>query len=143
MTILFRLSKGVREQNGFAVVVEFIIVVAGVAVGFQLSQDYDRAQTATREASYQRLLICRVEAKQSAGFNAVTAFDTPTMAEAEGVREGLINRANYHRATARVVGFPPGAVEGALNRLADLDAYTPSTTNPTCLYGPQPTAAPE
>lgn len=43
MTILTRLSKSVREQNWFAVFLEFLIVVIGVAVGFQLTQGYDRA----------------------------------------------------------------------------------------------------
>lgn len=36
--ILSRLSRAVREQNWFAVVLEFVIVVAGVLLAFQISQ---------------------------------------------------------------------------------------------------------
>jgi hypothetical protein len=34
--ILARLSKAIREQNWFAVVLEFVIVIAGVVTGFQI-----------------------------------------------------------------------------------------------------------
>jgi hypothetical protein len=255
MTILTRLSKSVREQNWFAVFLEFLIVVIGVAVGFQLTQGYDRARSAAREASYltgiatdfsiyQRLLICRIEAEQeialgldhvldamagsapseaernralfaltmahstqpglplqgnlqalvqgdlvdtirdvslrgrileaqstatssvasvhsindmilqvprfdshltrektaeSAGFYSVTAFNAEGLAQADGVRDGLINLANYHRASARVVSFQLNAVVGVLERLEALGAYTPPEEPPGCLYGPQPT----
>ena len=52
-TILGRLSKAVREQNWFAVVLELLIVIAGVVVGFQITvwrQDRaDRARLALQE----------------------------------------------------------------------------------------------
>ena len=35
--ILARISKAVREQNWFAVVLEFVIVIAGVVIGFQIT----------------------------------------------------------------------------------------------------------
>ena len=35
--ILARLSKAIREQNWFAVVLEFIIVIAGVVIGFRVT----------------------------------------------------------------------------------------------------------
>ena len=35
--ILTRLSRAVREQNWFAVVLEFVIVIAGVVIGFQIT----------------------------------------------------------------------------------------------------------
>ena len=46
--ILARLSKAFREQNWFAVAVEFIIVIAGVVIGFQITEW--RGQQADREA---------------------------------------------------------------------------------------------
>ena len=36
--ILANLTQAIREQNWFAVVVEFLIVIAGVVIGFQISQ---------------------------------------------------------------------------------------------------------
>lgn len=46
--ILARLSKAFREQNWFAVAVEFIIVIAGVVIGFQITEW--RGQQADRES---------------------------------------------------------------------------------------------
>ena len=34
--ILQNISKAIREQNWFAVVFEFVIVIAGVVIGFQI-----------------------------------------------------------------------------------------------------------
>jgi|GEM_PF-1658874 len=70
--ILSRLTRAIREQNWFAVILEFFIVVIGVAVGFQLTQRYDQAQVAAREAEYlrgiatdymiyQNIMICRMD----------------------------------------------------------------------------------
>ncbi len=36
--ILQRISKAVREQNWFAVTLEFVIVIAGVVIGFQITE---------------------------------------------------------------------------------------------------------
>ena len=47
-----RLSRAVREQNWFAVILEFVIVIAGVVIGFQITAwNAARAETA-REAAY-------------------------------------------------------------------------------------------
>jgi len=35
--ILARLSSAIRAQNWFAVVLEFVIVIAGVVIGFQIT----------------------------------------------------------------------------------------------------------
>jgi len=51
--ILQSLSKAIREQNWFAVALEFVIVVAGVVIGFQLSQ---LAQTQAEERRAEELL---------------------------------------------------------------------------------------
>lgn len=70
--ILTRLSRAIREQNWFAVVLEFFIVVIGVAVGFQLTQHYDQARLDARESEYlegiatdytiyQNIMLCRMD----------------------------------------------------------------------------------
>ena len=54
--ILTRITKAVREQNWFAVLLEFIIVIAGVVIGFQVSQwADDRAAAERREIALARL----------------------------------------------------------------------------------------
>jgi hypothetical protein len=54
--ILSRISKAIREQNWFAVVLEFVIVIAGVVIGFQVSQwANERAAEVRRAAALDRL----------------------------------------------------------------------------------------
>lgn len=56
-TILTRLSVAIREQNWFAVVLEFLIVTAGVLMGFQLANwNEDRQERAEVERLIDRLL---------------------------------------------------------------------------------------
>ena len=51
--ILANLTKAIREQNWFAVVVEFLIVIAGVVIGFQISAWNE----AKRDRAYERSLL--------------------------------------------------------------------------------------
>lgn len=54
--ILNRLTQAFREQNWFAVAVEFVIVIAGVVIGFQFTQiAAERSDQAEREAALYRL----------------------------------------------------------------------------------------
>ncbi len=70
--LLRRFMSHVSNQNWFAVALDFLIVVLGVAVGFQLTGYYDETRRRSSEAAYlagiatdyaiyQQLLICRVE----------------------------------------------------------------------------------
>lgn len=55
--ILARLSSAIREQNWFAVVLEFIIVIAGVVIGFQITAwNADREARARAEILTARLI---------------------------------------------------------------------------------------
>ncbi|WP_421790389.1 hypothetical protein [Hyphobacterium sp.] len=54
--ILARLSKAIREQNWFAVVLEFFVVVSGVVIGFAITGwAENRAETARAELYLDRL----------------------------------------------------------------------------------------
>ena len=57
--ILTRISRAIREQNWFAVLLEFVIVVAGVLLAFQISQ---YAQERSQRA-YARDTLARVESE--------------------------------------------------------------------------------
>jgi hypothetical protein len=57
--ILARITKALREQNWFAVALEFVIVVAGVTLGFQISVFGERAAN----RAYERDLLERLEAE--------------------------------------------------------------------------------
>ncbi|WP_203291422.1 hypothetical protein [Maricaulis parjimensis] len=56
--ILSRLSHAIREQNWFAVALEFLIVLAGVVIGFQVSAWNEARQDREREA----LIVQRLQA---------------------------------------------------------------------------------
>ncbi|MEE2526856.1 hypothetical protein V0U79_10780 [Hyphobacterium sp. HN65] len=54
--ILARLSKAIREQNWFAVAIEFVIVILGVVIGFQITAWNVKQQDVLLEREYlQRL----------------------------------------------------------------------------------------
>lgn len=55
--ILTSLSKAIREQNYYAVVLEFLIVIAGVVIGFQINAwNEARAEEAAERRALGRLL---------------------------------------------------------------------------------------
>jgi hypothetical protein len=70
--ILQRISKAIREQNWFAVALEFVIVIAGVVIGFQITEW--RGERVEREAEQIYLArlyrdmeqsVCRITREQS------------------------------------------------------------------------------
>ena len=59
--ILARLSRAIREQNWFAVMLEFVIVIAGVVIGFQVTAwNADRGERQS-ELRYLSSLIADVD----------------------------------------------------------------------------------
>lgn len=54
--ILQNLTRAIREQNWFAVVVEFLIVIAGVVIGFQI-QGWNETRQERREAERTLVMI--------------------------------------------------------------------------------------
>ena len=50
--ILSRFSRAIRQQNWFAVVLEFVIVIAGVVIGFQVTAWYSDRQERELEQVY-------------------------------------------------------------------------------------------
>lgn len=65
--ILARLSRAIREQNWFAVALEFLIVILGVVIGFQVTAW--NAERADREAL--RLALQRFEAEIDANLDTI------------------------------------------------------------------------
>jgi hypothetical protein len=62
--ILSRLSNAIRTQNWFAVVLEFVIVIAGVVIGFQVTGWAARQADTERAAQYLERLIADMEENQ-------------------------------------------------------------------------------
>ena len=54
--ILARITRAIREQNWFAVALEFVIVIAGVVIGFQVTVWNAQRDEIAREAAYLRQL---------------------------------------------------------------------------------------
>jgi hypothetical protein len=74
--ILARLTKAVREQNWFAVVLEFVIVVSGVLLAFQVSA----WSTEADQRAYVRDVLARVHS-ELIGLTAVRANSVASRAE--------------------------------------------------------------
>lgn len=64
MLILSRLSKALREQNWFAVGIEFIIVIAGIVIGFQIQAWNEARQERIREGVYLTQLMTDLESDE-------------------------------------------------------------------------------
>ncbi|MBI1237008.1 MAG: hypothetical protein GC188_10040 [Alphaproteobacteria bacterium] len=97
--ILSRLTRAIRTQNWFAVVLEFVIVIAGVVIGFQITAWNEGRAEISREAAYLHRLEAELSAvtedldtaKQSidAYFNWITLFlDGVETGDADRAQEG-------------------------------------------------------
>ena len=75
-TILGRLSKAVREQNWFAVVLELLIVILGVVIGFQITAWGQARSDAGREQTYLHLLAADLRQTQRTVSYANSLFDS-------------------------------------------------------------------
>jgi len=62
--ILARLSHAIRQQNWFAVVLEFVIVIAGVVIGFQVTAWNTEQEAAARTDILTARLIADLRAEQ-------------------------------------------------------------------------------
>ena len=62
--ILARLSHAIRQQNWFAVVLEFVIVIAGVVIGFQVTAWNTEQEAAARTDLLTARLIADLRAEQ-------------------------------------------------------------------------------
>ena len=85
--ILSRITTAIRTQNWFAVVLEFIIVIAGVVIGFQVSAWAQARADAEREA----LMLSRLHGEAETN---VLYFSREVVLrrEADERRDGLIQR---------------------------------------------------
>ena len=109
--ILARLSRAIREQNWLAVAIEFVIVIAGVVIGFQIS-----AWASERQAA--------AAAKQLEGFgiHAAIVRGRSRRGKAAPPRDGAGSRARGEHGADRheqeQVGVDPGDAD--LGGQADL-----------------------
>jgi hypothetical protein len=129
--ILRRLMSHVSDQNWFAVALDFVIVVLGVAVGFQLTGYYDEVQRRDTEMTYldgiatdyqiyQGLLICRTE-----GEAAIAVALNDLVREIEGGELTVEARTAVTRALPMSHVVQPGlAMEGNTSALISGDLVT-------------------
>ena len=135
--ILSRISKAVREQNWFAVGIEFVIVVAGVMLAFQLSSlSESRSARAEEQANLIRLLseaesaIAYVDTRMARSLESTHMLDRAIRALNEGALNGL-SLDDFERgvwASTRFAALtPPRAVadeliaSGRIGGLTDVD----------------------
>ncbi len=85
--ILARLSRAIREQNWFAVALEFVIVIAGVVIGFQISIWAQARADAERET----LMLTRLHAEAETNVRYFSQ-EVGDRREADERRDGLIQK---------------------------------------------------
>ena len=94
--ILARISRAIREQNWFAVVLEFVIVVAGVMLAFYLTNLSERHNSRLDEAATLERLLDETEAaieyldrRISTALRGIHQLDRSVRALHEGALNGL------------------------------------------------------
>ena len=85
--ILARLSRAIRQQNWFAVALEFVIVILGVVIGFQITEWASARAEAERRAVVLDRLHDEVE-----GAVSILVRMTDTYEELNTARTGVIER---------------------------------------------------
>lgn len=73
--ILESLTRAIRTQNWFAVAIEFVIVLAGIVIGFQVTAWNEVRRDGDLERSYYRQLILDLEADQATGRRGIARAD--------------------------------------------------------------------
>lgn len=81
-TILQRIALAVSEQNWFAVVIEMIIVVVGVVIGFQITTWGQERQDAIRERDYLQQLHADLVTSEEGLENIIEFFERRALAAA-------------------------------------------------------------
>ena len=74
--ILTRLTTAIREQNWFAVAMEFIIVLSGVVIGFQITAWNEARQDAARESLVIERLAADFQVIASEAETAIVGLET-------------------------------------------------------------------
>lgn len=113
--ILSRISKAVREQNWFAVAIEFVIVIAGVVIGFQITAW--NADTQDRQTA--RFLMQRLQSD----FEHLSE-DLERRAEAARASSGAMDQLYQDTIT----GWAEDEIQTLRERLEPV-AYTPPASN--------------
>ena len=136
--ILARISRAIREQNWFAVVLEFVIVISGVVIGFQVTEL--RAQAQRAEAEHLALERLQAESEAVVTFWAETVSDSVEdnrtrqrfvallsegrlpPDEVEVFDDGLIRMGFYAAMTPPSTVFDELLASGGLTQISDLNA---------------------
>lgn len=117
--ILANLAKAIREQNYYAVVLEFLIVIAGVVIGFQITAWNEQADNRDLEQLYlERILIdvrLSIEGTQSAENNLETWRNLS--------KDALLELQSGNARTERVSGFALDASTRIVLPISQLPAF--------------------
>jgi len=121
--ILRRLATALRRQDWFTVVVEFVIVVAGIFVGLQVTEWNEQRQLREREINYLIRLAEDAEAMRA------------ELAEIQARAEGRPEPALF---TTRPAAAPPGTASAAFRSVAPPHRTGKYASGPLGRETPQP-----
>ena len=158
--ILSRLSRAIREQNWFAVALEFVIVVAGVLLAFQITAWNEERQNRELAADYLSRLAADISAEAALwdkaadyfsvardyGASALAAYDRPVEAldadflialyQASQVWYVAPNRSTFQelQATGRIVHIRDPDLRTAISQYYLRSGQTQVTLDRTSQY---------
>jgi Family of unknown function (DUF6090) len=89
--ILARLSRAIRQQNWFAVVLEFVIVIAGVVIGFQVTEWAKASSEAERRTVVLDRLHDEIEESVSRLQGMVSIYDDLNTNRTEAIERLIVN----------------------------------------------------
>lgn len=131
--ILQNISKAIREQNYYAVALEFVIVIAGVVIGFQINAWNEARQNATLGEVYTARLMndLETELRRSESMlryfrrvdqfadRTIVSFEQPGGASDETFIVAAYNATQWIRRPQRRVTFDELVATGSLRLIAD------------------------
>lgn len=133
--ILARITRAIREQNWFAVAIEFVIVIAGVVIGFQIS-DWAQARADAERAALMlsrlhgeaetnvRYFTQQVEARQENDARRDVLIQSLLAGDYENVDPramvgGIFSASNLQEPTPSQVVYDEIASAGLTSRIGD------------------------
>ena len=158
--ILANLSRAIREQNYYAVVLEFVIVIAGVVIGFQINAWNEARENRALAADYVSRLAADISAEAALwdkaadyftvardyGVSALAAYDQPVdtlgadfliaLYQASQVWYVAPNRSTFQEleATGRIVHIRDTSLRTAISQHYLRSAQTQVTLDRTSQY---------
>jgi hypothetical protein len=134
--ILRRLSRSLKEQNWTAIVIEFVLVVAGVFLGIQVSNWNAERETRQKSALFMARLVADLKV-EAWGYEYLVEYNTDVLANARRAVDALAGESPLSDEQLVIAAYTRAGLQDALRLrfadvgtvLANLQQYNTSLVN--------------